>query len=169
VGTVRGVRTLPALALLLVAAGLTGCSGTGASSSPTLQMPTPVPTPTGDVTENLAPTRQLATQLVSAAAAKMHVPASGFAGIERGTAYYAYDFTTHTYWAGASLVPRKDSMQAQVSVQDQGSYLLFDRYKGGPWHVFEVGAAGAGCPVTVPSAVAQRWHWPRHACRPGGS
>ncbi|HET7357991.1 MAG TPA: hypothetical protein VFJ09_15075 [Nocardioidaceae bacterium] len=162
------MRTLPTLALILVAAGLTGCSGNGADSPPTLQIQAPVPTPTGDVTEDLVPTGALARQLVTAAAATLHVPASGFAGVERSTTYYAYDFTTHTYWAAAALVPRQDSMKAQMSVQDQGSYLLFSRHKGDTWRVFEVGSAGNGCPVTVPSAVAQRWHWPRHACRPGG-
>jgi len=165
------VRTLPAVGLILVAGSLAGCSANGGGSAPTLQLPTPVPTPTGDVTENLVPTGQVAGQLVAAAAATMHVPASGFAGVERATAYYAYDFTTHTYWAAASLVPGKNATKAQMAVQDQCSYLLFARHKGGQWRVFEVGAAGAGgaCPVRPPSAVAQRWHWPRHACRPGGS
>ena len=120
------------------------------------------------MTENVVPTGQLARQLVTAAAAKLNVPASGFAGVERASAYYAYDFTTKTYWAAASLVPKGSSTPAQVSVQDQGSYLLFARHKGGAWRVFEVGAAGAGCPVEVPAAVAQRWGWPKHACRPGG-
>ncbi|HET8559150.1 MAG TPA: hypothetical protein VFL69_01400 [Marmoricola sp.] len=162
------MRTLPAVALILVAAGLTGCSGSGSDSTPTLQIQAPVPAPTGDVTENLVPTGQLAQQLVTAAAATLHVPATGFAGLERATTYYAYDFTTRTYWAAASLVPRPSSTPAQMSVQDQGSYLLFSRHKGHSWQVFEVGSAGNGCPVTVPAAIAQRWHWPQHACRPGG-
>lgn len=120
------------------------------------------------MTENVVPTGQLARQLVTAAAAKLQVPASGFAGVDRASAYYAYDFTTKTYWAAASLVPKGSSTPAQMSVQDQGSYLLFSRAKGHPWQVFEVGSAGNGCPVTVPPAIAQRWGWPRHACRPAG-
>ena len=162
------MRTLPAVGLILVVGSLAGCSANGGGSTPTLQLPTPVPTPTGDVTENLVPTGQVVGQLVDAAAAKAHVPASSFAGVERATAYYAYDFTKHTYWAAASLVPRKNATRAQLAVQDQGSYLLFSRHKGDPWQVFEVGAAGVDCPVRPPAAIAQRWHWPRHACRPAG-
>lgn len=150
----------------LAAASLAGCSGSGAGPSATVAMPTPVPSITGDVTENLAMSGSVTRQLVEAAAGKVHVPASRFTGVE--SSYYAYDFTTQTYWAGAALVPSADSSKAQVSVQGQGSYFLFSRHKGGPWRTFEVGAAGTGCPVTVPAAIAQRWHWPRHSCRPGG-
>ena len=153
------------LLMILVAAGLTGCSGTAAGPSSTVAMPTPVPSITGDVTENLVITGAVARQLVEAAATTVHAPATGFTGVE--SSYYAYDFTTHTYWAGAALVPSPKSKKAQSTVQDQGSYFLFSRHKGHPWRTFEVGAAGSGCPVTVPSAVAQRWHWARRSCRPG--
>jgi hypothetical protein len=150
--------------VILVAASLAGCSGTGGPQA-TVQMPTPVPSPTGDVTENLVVSGRVARQLVEAAAAKVHVPPSEFTGLE--SSYYAYDFTKRTYWAGAALVPSPKSTRAQMSVQDQGSYFVFRRPKGGPWQTFEVGAAGTRCPITVPAPVAQRWHWPKHACRPG--
>ncbi len=108
-------------------------------------------------------------QLVAAGAAKKQVPAADFAGLERGHTYYAYDFTTKTFWAAAALRPRQGSTPAQVSVQDNGSYDLFERPQGGSWRVFEVGAAGTGgtpCPVQVPAAVASRWDWPGAGCRP---
>lgn len=108
-------------------------------------------------------------QLVAAAAAKKHLPVRDYAGLDPHQRHYAYDFSTQTYWAAASLVPRASSTAAGVSVQDAGSYDLFERAKGGRWRVFEVGAAGPGggsCPVEVPTAVAQRWGWPGPTCRP---
>ncbi len=109
--------------------------------------------------------------LVVAAAAK-HVPVGDFVGLESHGRYYAYDDTTATYWAAATLVPRSSSTAAEVSVQDNGSYDLFEKPTGRPWRVFEVGQAGVGgtrCPVEVPAAVATRWGWPGPGCRPPGS
>lgn len=166
--TVGDVRRLPIVVLLVAAAGLTGCSHQSAQATSSAELQAPVPTPTGDVVENLTPTGQVARQLLDAAAAKKQVPATQFRGLEASNLYYAYDFSTQTYWAGAALVPDRSSSSAQVSVQDNGAYDLFFRPRGGHWRVYEVGAAGtgSGCPIEVPSAVAVRWNWPRHSCRP---
>lgn len=167
----RPSRLPTPVVLLVLAAGLTGCSGQGAQGPSPEQIRAPVPSPTGDVTENLVATGAVIQQLVAAAAAKMHLSPSDFAGVQSGTTYYAYDYNTRTYWAGTSLVPSRTSAKAQVAVQDNGSYDVFTRRKGGPWQVYEVGAAGTGgtpCPVRVPAPIAQRWGWPAHSCRPGG-
>jgi hypothetical protein len=58
--------------------------------------------------------------------AQLHgVPASEYVGLVPGMTYYAYDPDTLTYWAGAHLMPSATSGRAQVSVQDAGSYTLF--------------------------------------------
>jgi hypothetical protein len=122
-----------------------------------------------DVAENLAMPGQVQHQLVAAAAAAKHVPAWDFVGLDPHTRYYAYDYTTGTYWASATLVPRSSATAAEVSVQDNGSSDLFEKSTGGRWHAFEVGTAGTGgtrCPVDVPAAVAVRWGWPGPGCRP---
>ena len=90
-------------------------------------------------------------------------------GVVPGRTYYAYDPATSTYWAGAALVPSSSSMPAQVSSQDDGSYLLFTRPANGAWTVYSVGMtgiAGAKCPVPVPASVLAVWGWAPGTCRP---
>jgi len=167
----RVPRSSTSVVILVVAACLSGCSGPGMQGPSPEQIQAPVPSPTGDVTENLVATGAVKQQLVAAAAAQLHLAASDFSGLEPGTTYYAYDFTTRTYWAAGSLVPSPRSQKAQIAVQDNGSYDLFSQPKGGQWRVYQVGAAGTRgttCPVKVPAPITQRWGWPRHACRPGG-
>ncbi len=158
--------------LLLLATTLTACSSSSGPQPSGAMMPTgPRVTmnPTGPVAENVVPSGAVRQQLVKAAATKRHLPASDFTGLDPSSVYYAYDDSTHTYWAGAALVPSPKSQAAQTSVQDNGSYDVFKRPPGGQWKVFDVGAAGTGgttCPVTVPPEVLERWHWSRHACHP---
>jgi hypothetical protein len=106
--------------------------------------------------------------LLQAGAALNGLQASDYTGLAPGVTYYAYDGTTATYWAGAALVPSSSSMRAQVSVQDDGGYLLFSRPANGAWQVWDVGLAGtegAVCPVAVPSAILALWHWAPGTCR----
>lgn len=118
----------------------------------------------------LAVTATVRAQLLRAAArSKGGLPAADFKGLEPGQTYYALDQGTGTYWAGAALVPGDDSRAAEASVQDNGSYDVFERAPGGSWHAFEVGLAGVGgtaCPVRLPPAVLEAWGWPDGSCHP---
>ena len=135
----------------------------GAGPSPTAS-PSSVPT-----AQNLVVTDALRTQLVAAGAALHQLTAADFSGLQPGLTYYALDAKTGTYWAGASLVPSPGSYQAQVSTQDDGSYLLFERQAGGSWVARDVGLAGSfgtPCPVAVPPDVLAVWGWAPGTCRP---
>ncbi len=97
-----------------------------------------------------------------------NVPASAYTGLAANKTYYVYDIVTGTYWAGAALVPSSSSTRAQVSVQDDGSYLLFSRPANGTWKAEDVGLSGIGgttCNVTVPAAVLAIWKWAPGTCR----
>jgi len=115
-------------------------------------------------------TDDIRSQLVAAGAALNSIPASDYTGLQPGETYYAYDPATQTYWAGAGLVPSPASMQAQVSVQDDGAYLLFQRSQSGSWKAYDVGLAGTpdgtACPVAVPAAILGLWSWGPATCRP---
>ncbi|HEX3825026.1 MAG TPA: hypothetical protein VHV79_11240 [Mycobacteriales bacterium] len=107
-----------------------------------------------------------------AAGAKSHgLTAADYTGLVPGQTYYGYNPATSTYWAGGGLVPSPSSMPAQVSVQDDGSYLLFSRAAGGKWSAVNVGlagVAGATCPMAVPAGILAVWHWKPGSCRPPG-
>ncbi len=133
--------------------------------------------PTGPATSSagtgvvraLPMTPQVREQLLEAAAAAKQVPAAQFAGLDPAGRYYARDEATGTSWAAAALLPRATSTAAQISVQDNGSYDLFEKPPDRRWLVFEVGQAGVGgtrCPVEVPAAVVRAWGW---AGLPAGS
>jgi hypothetical protein len=97
------------------------------------------------------------------------LPASAYTGLVAGKTYYAFDPVTGTYWAGAALVPSNSSIRAQVSVQDDGSYILFSRQGGAAWKAQPVGLAGiAGtkCPTSVPPSILAVWNWAPGSCRP---
>jgi hypothetical protein len=83
--------------------------------------------------ENLPLTSAVRTALVDAGAKHYGLASSAFTGLGQGTTDYAYDLSTSTYWAGASLVPNPRSYQAGVVVQDEGAYLIFDRAAHGAW------------------------------------
>jgi hypothetical protein len=155
------------------------------SATPTTTL-SPTPTPTITVTVTSAPIRTsspaVAQNLVAGSAVRAALVAAGaqthgltssdYTGLVPGETYYAWDPTTSTYWAGAGLVPSSSSMPAQVSVQDDGSYLLFSRPSGGGWLATNVGLAGiagSACPKKVPSTVLKAWHWKPKTCRPPGS
>lgn len=96
--------------------------------------------------------------------------ASDYDGLVRGRTYYAIDHTTGDYWAGADPIPSPSSYQAQVSSQDDGSYVVLTRTASGSWHGYETGMTDAeparDCPVTVPGDVLAVWGWATGSCEP---
>jgi hypothetical protein len=183
------MRAMTVGAALAVVVGLAGCGSSGVGSSATTSSvpggsssTTGAPTTTSSSSTSSSTTTTAAggvsdltitgtvrSQLVAAGAASHNLSASGFTGLAPGTTYYAYDGTTATYWAGAALTPSATTQQAQVSTQDDGSYLVFERPANGSWTAYNVGLAGtegATCPVTVPAEVLTRWGWPPGSCRP---
>jgi hypothetical protein len=185
----NGARTVAAVIGAGALTALVGC-GSGSSGATTVATsttsggttvtvttttPTPSTTTGGTSTtagaQNLVVTNALRTQLLQAGAASNGVPAADYTGLNHGRTFYAYDPATNTYWAGAQLIPSSTSIKAQVSVQDDGAYLLFDRPAGGTWTVHSVGMTGVGgstCPVAVPSGVLSVWGWKAGTGRPGG-
>ena len=121
--------------------------------------------------ENLPLTSTVRAALVDAGASHYGLASTAFTGLGQGTAYYAYDISTSTYWAGASLVPNPRSPKAGVVVQDDGAYLIFDRTAPGPWQVHDVGYSDtvgdcAAYHVSIPAAVVGVWHWVPGTCHP---
>jgi hypothetical protein len=127
------------------------------------------PSPTG--VQNLPLTDAVRTQLVAAAAKLNSLPASAYLGLVPGQSYYGFDPATNTYWAGGALNPSPSSQRAQVSVQDDGGYYVFEEPAGGSWTASSEGLAGidgATCSVHIPPALVALWHWPAGACHPAG-
>jgi len=127
------------------------------------------PSPTGP--ENLALTDPVRAQLVAAAAKLNGLPASAYVGLVKGESYYGFDPATSTYWAGGALDPSPSSERAQVSVQDDGGYYVFEEPAGGSWTASSEGMAGidgATCSVHIPPALVALWRWPAGACHPSG-
>jgi hypothetical protein len=160
--------------LVTVLASVAGCSGSSTSKKtasspflpPTSQSPGLL---IAGVVENLTADPAVVAQLVSAGAAHNSLSAADYTGLVAGSTFYAYDQSTATHWAGAALDPLPTSQPAQVSVQDDGSYLLFSAAKDKPWRVYDVGLSGiegTSCPVKVPVAVLTVWDWAPNSCRP---
>jgi len=145
--------------------GVTTSSAPGAASSVSS-----TPTSTIPTSQNLTVTTEVRAELVAAGAAMNSLPASAYTGLQPGRTYYAYDAATATYWAAAGLVPSSSSQQAQVSVQDDGAYVLFDQPAGGTWHARPIGLAGVpgntSCPADLPAAVVALWNWAPGTCHP---
>ena len=88
-----------------------------------------------------------------------------------GMTYLARD-AAGDIWVGTALEPSSTSIPAQVSVQDNGSYLLLRQASGsGTWTVHAVGlATPTDCAaVGLPLAVSSLWGWAPTACRPGNT
>ena len=146
-------------------------SGTATTAGSGPATTSPLTTSTAALaTANLVVTDEIRSELTAAGATLNSLPASAYTGLRPGETYYAYDAATQTYWASGGLVASASSMQAQVSTQDDGAYLLFSRPAGGAWKAYAVGLAGTAegspCPIAVPAAVLQLWHWPPGSCRP---
>ena len=139
---------------------------TPSTTTPSTTTPSTTSPPT---VQNLAISTAVRAQLVAAGAALNGLGPSDYTGLAVGSTYYAYDSATANYWAGASLVASSTSLRAQVSTQDDGSYLVFHRSSGGSWTAAAVGLAGiAGstCPLVVPAPVLASWGWPAGGCHP---
>jgi hypothetical protein len=130
---------------------------------------------TNGVAQNLLLTNTVRSALVAAAASYYGLAASDFVGLgaspDNYPAYYGYDKATSTYWAGASLVPKHSSQAAQVAVQDDGAYLIFERTPPGAWQAHDVGyidtvGACAAYHVSIPAPVLAVWHWAPGTCHP---
>jgi hypothetical protein len=124
---------------------------------------------------NLPITETVRAQLLAAGANEKGLVAADFVGLQKGFTYYAFDASTNTYWAGASLQPSPKSQAAMVSVQDDGSYTLFHKAVDGSWVAGDTGMIGTApadtpCGIaTPPAAVLQAWSWPPHTCHAPGT
>jgi hypothetical protein len=117
-------------------------------------------------------TDAIRSQLVAAAAKLNGLPASAYIGLVHGKSYYGFDPAANIYWAGGALDPSPSSQRAQVSVQDDGGYYIFEEPAGGSWTASAEGMAGIGgttCAVHIPPTLLALWHWPAGACHPSGS
>jgi hypothetical protein len=183
------VKKFLAVAMLatigLVMAGCSSPSDSSPSNSATSTSGSSTTTSTGGrpstKTTNAAPavnmpiTDQIRSQLVAAGAALNNIPVAQYSGLAPGLTYYAFDTSSHTYWAGARLVPAPSSdpsnpTRAQVASQDDGSYYVFTQPQGGSWTAHAAGNVGPStpCPVAVPASVLAVWGWPSGSCRPAG-
>jgi hypothetical protein len=94
-------------------------------------------------------------ELTAAFADYKGISPSDIAEIEPGSAYYAYDPATDTYWARADFLPsRTASFKVLVGFQDGASIGLFTRFANGSWQV-QLG----GNPPSAP-----RWRSSRPRC-----
>ena len=166
------VRPSISVAVLAAALGLTACSSSTsqpAASATITVTATASPSPTA--AENLVLTDAVREQLVAAAARLNSLQPSDYLGLVKGESYYGFDPATNTYWAGGALDPSPTSQQAQVSVQDDGGYYIFQKPANGSWTASAEGLAGiegAKCSVTIPPALVALWHWSPGACHPAG-
>jgi hypothetical protein len=167
-------------AVTAVTAGLaagcsTGSSGGSATPGPTVTVtttasPSPSTSPTSGATD-LDLTPDVRGELIHTYAEAERLPDSAYTSLAKGTAYYAIDNATGIHWAGAGLIPSMSSIRAQVSVQDDGGYLLFEQLAGQTsWRFWDVGLQGAAdadpCPAAPPADVLAVWHWARQSCNP---
>jgi hypothetical protein len=151
------------------AAAATAVTSATSAAPPASTSANPGPSPTG--AENLTLTDAIRAQLTAAAARLNGLPASAYLGLVPRESYYGFDPATNTYWAGAALDPSPSSQRAQVSVQDDGGYYIFQEPAGGSWTASSEGLAGidgATCSVHIPPALVALWHWPAGACHPAG-
>jgi hypothetical protein len=121
---------------------------------------------------NLMLTAAIRAQLIAAAARLNGLPASAYLGLVHGKSYYGFDPASNTFWAGGALDPSPSSQRAQVSVQDDGGYYIFEEPAGGSWTAAPegmAGIAGTKCSVHIPPALVALWHWSAGACHPAGS
>jgi hypothetical protein len=134
-------------------------SSTAHPMAPPPTASTPMSTATSAISIPLDPTTQ--AQLVKSAVDYLVQTNPGvdnsldFGGIEPGTSYYAYDPSTHTFWAGARLTAATDN--GAVALQDADSYFLMEKPAGGSWTVYPTGFA-TGCPSNLPDGIKQIWH-----------
>ena len=117
--------------------------------------------------KTLALTSDLAHEILVAAATFNKLPVTAYSGLLPGSTSVGRDASGVT-WAGAALQPSPASVPAQISVQDDGSYLLLRRRPGGDWTVWSVGLASrSDCArFGLPDALRTLWGWPDTGCHP---
>jgi hypothetical protein len=109
-----------------------------------------------DQVEDVVATPAVKSQLVAAFAAASQLKLAQVAGTSPGSVYYAYDLTTHTYWAEAAFLAGKGVPPA--TMQDAGGYGVFSRSGSGGWKDL-----GSSLPIAcrelsvVPPAVLDVW------------
>jgi hypothetical protein len=155
--------------LLLSACGSSTPSVTSTTSTTSTTTTTTTLT-TSALTRNLLLTPAVRQSLLAAGAASHRLPVSDYTGLAPGTAYYAIDPSTGTYYAGAGIDASPNSLQAQIGDQDDGGYLLFTKPVGSStWTVYNDGlgaAQDALCPIKIPAAVLTVWDWKPKSCYP---
>jgi hypothetical protein len=166
-------RTLSAVSALVGGALLLSACGSSTPTASTSTTSTTVATTTAtshDSTRNLLLTPSVRQSLLAAGAASHRLPVSDYTGLAPGTAYYAIDPSTSTYYAAAGIDANPNSLQAQIGDQDDGGYLLFTRPVGSnKWTVYNDGlgaAQDAICPIKIPAAVLAVWNWRPKSCYP---
>ncbi len=152
-GSVRRLQV--ALTVVLVSLIAAACS-TGSGPPPTSTTTTSlVVLPAA---QNLVAPPGLRLLLKALYVANGSVPASMISGPLPGTLYYAYDEGTDAFYAYANFTTTPGaSLEAQVSMQDGGSFGLFVRPSGSHWRFLTHGAVpmcliNLGIPVAVVAA-----------------
>jgi hypothetical protein len=162
--TLRVGPVILASALLLAACGSTSAVRTTTTTSST----TTTTTNTSLPTKNLAVTPAFIKSILDAGAKYHQLPATDYTGLEPGTAYYAFDPATNSFYAAAGLDPSPHSLKAQVGAQDDGGYNLFVRLASSTnWTVYNDGLGGADgsvCPIAIPASVLAVWGWKPKSC-----
>lgn len=164
-------RTLTIVITLVASSAALGACGAGASSpSTTTTVPPSTTVASAGVAHNLVASAAVRTSLLDAGAAYHGLAPSDYVGLDPKMTYYAFDSSTHRYYAAAGLDPSPHSLQAQISAQDDGGYNLFTRTSAArPWRVYNDGLGGADgstCPLIIPEAVLKVWHWALGGCYP---
>ncbi|MGA2969839.1 MAG: hypothetical protein ABSE75_08540 [Acidimicrobiales bacterium] len=156
-----------ASALLLAACGSPRAVSTTTTTSSTTTSTTST-TNTSLPTKNLAVTKAVVKSILDAGAKYHQLPPTDYTGLDPGTAYYAFDPATNTFYAAAGLDPSPHSLKAQVGAQDDGGYNLFVRLANNKdWTVYNDGLGGADgsvCPIAIPASVLAVWNWKPKSC-----
>jgi hypothetical protein len=157
-------------ALLLGACGRTTPATTTTSTTTSSTTTTVISTTTGEAVQKLNVTAAVRLSLLDADAAYHQLPTTDYTGLIPAMTYYAFDPADHTYFAAAGLVPSKNSLKAQIGVQDDGGYNLFTKLSGSStWTVYDDGLGAAQdstCPITIPAGVLAAWNWKVKSCFP---
>ncbi len=149
----------------VAAASPAASAASAASSAASGSSPSGTPGPA----TRLSLTSALTRDILTTAAAFNRLPVTAYSGLMPGRTYVALDAAGDT-WVGTALEPSSTSIPAQVSVQDNGSYLLLRKSSGSSsWTVYAVGLASPKdcAAVGLPAAVSSLWGWAPTACRPG--
>jgi hypothetical protein len=110
----------------------------------------------------LAVSPDMRDELTAAFAAYKQIPSSDIAEISPGSAHYAYDPATDTYWALANFLPSLTApSKVLIGFQDGASIGLFTRFANGSWQV-QLGGEPAVCTEVAffPPAVLTAWSLP---------